>query len=233
MARKLFQSAGFSSTVWGHQGSGISDSHLRWLESRALSATGIPKPGRCKTIALIFSYWCLGTPAARIIRETVTAWSDVLKDSDPQNIDRISKAWDTVVYNCTYNNKTSFFHVCGLLSNVVHMLFRLERKPRKFDEWESKNGDVWKHNAEAHPHGIINEPIHDMQSQRLRSASLHHNGAGLETGIDRHATFALYRPYDDNDDLYPYKCALESIMSASTWSSARVHCSFKHVSPLL
>ena len=67
-ARKLFSGSGYAASTWGHQASGLSDSHILNLERSALSCTGIKAPGRCRTFALIISYGLLGTPRARFIR---------------------------------------------------------------------------------------------------------------------------------------------------------------------
>ena len=76
--RKLFSGAGFSSSTWSHPSCGVSRIQLKKIEAGALAATGIPQHGRCTTLALNISYGVLGTPTARIIRETITEWCKVV-----------------------------------------------------------------------------------------------------------------------------------------------------------
>ncbi len=83
-ARKLFSGSAFSAATWGHQASGFSDSRISALESDALACTGINPSGRCRTIALAISYGILGAPRTRIIRETVQAWIQLIKQASDQ-----------------------------------------------------------------------------------------------------------------------------------------------------
>ena len=66
----------------------------------------------------------------------------------------------------------------------------------------------------------------------LRRAAEHYNGKGIEHVIASGFTFKYLRNLKDktNSDLQ-YKAALETILSASTWPSARVHEAYEHVSP--
>ena len=77
-ARKLYSGSAFSAATWGHQSCGLSDSTVLPLERNALSSTGIKPEARCRTIALAVSFGVLGTPRARVIRETINEWCGIL-----------------------------------------------------------------------------------------------------------------------------------------------------------
>ena len=49
------------------------------LEKEALACAGYTKPGRCRILSLIMKFGPLGMPMSRVIKETTSAWFDVLK----------------------------------------------------------------------------------------------------------------------------------------------------------
>ena len=67
--------------TWGHQAAAISDSKTVELEKDALACSGINPAGRCRTLALPTAYGVLGTPRARIYREILRAWFDIIRNS--------------------------------------------------------------------------------------------------------------------------------------------------------
>ena len=88
MAKKLFTGAPFSAATWGHQQCGFSPNQVVQLERDALACSGLPR-GRCRTISLVVIYGVHGTPIARIIRETVTAWFQLV----PNSLEDLREAW--------------------------------------------------------------------------------------------------------------------------------------------
>ena len=68
--------------TWGHQAVGLSNFQVLNLERRALACSGIKAAGRCRTIGVVVAYGLLGTPVARVIRETLVAWCDLINMID-------------------------------------------------------------------------------------------------------------------------------------------------------
>ena len=77
-ARILFSGSGFPAATFGHSACGLTLQELEALEISAANCTGITQPGRCRTFALVLAYGRYGTPYARIIHETITAWFDIV-----------------------------------------------------------------------------------------------------------------------------------------------------------
>ena len=80
-ARKLFTGSAYAAATWGHQATALSDSQVIALERDALNCAGIKTSGRCRTMGLLVAYGKLGTPRARIIRETIKSWFELMKIS--------------------------------------------------------------------------------------------------------------------------------------------------------
>ncbi len=97
MARKLFQGAAYSAATWGHQGSGCPEHMLLKLEVDAAKATGITPQGRCRFMSLCVAYGPRGHPRARIIKETLANWFQLVQvKTDQQDTDELRVAWARV-----------------------------------------------------------------------------------------------------------------------------------------
>ncbi len=229
-ARKLFSGSAFSAATWGHQASGFSDSRISALESDALACTGINPSGRCRTIALAISYGILGTPRARIIRETVQAWIQLIKKASPDFILDVRVAWSRAT-NFLHSHPSPITQVRGILSNMIYIILSCKWDPISFNVWKDEDGDIWAlTGGTVSPNVVASALIKSHFRLNLRRASSHYNGLGMYDGIDYHATMAVIRSLSSNH--YPYKCAIESILSASTWPNQRVHDCVPHVSPI-
>ena len=79
--------------TWGHQAAAISDSKIVELEKDALACSGINPAGRCRTLALPTAYGILGTPRARIYRETLRAWFDIIRNPSVEVHNQIRVVW--------------------------------------------------------------------------------------------------------------------------------------------
>ena len=91
--------------TWGHQAAAISDSKIVEVEKDALACSGINPAGRCRTLALTTAYGILGTPGARIYRETLRAWFDIIRNSSEEAHNQIRFAWGKakehmIEFNC-------------------------------------------------------------------------------------------------------------------------------------
>ena len=91
--RKLITGYAFPVATLGHRAAAISASRVVELEKDALACSGINPAGRCRTLALPTAYGILGTPRARIYRETMRAWFDILRNSTPELHNQIRVAW--------------------------------------------------------------------------------------------------------------------------------------------
>ena len=91
--RQLFTGSAFLMATWGHQAAAISDSRIIELEKDALACSGINPAERCRTSALPTAYGILGTPRARIYRETLRAWFDIIRNSSVEVHNQIRVAW--------------------------------------------------------------------------------------------------------------------------------------------
>ncbi len=228
-ARKLFSGSAFASATWGHQASGISDSNLIALERDALACTGIIPQGRCRTVALAISYGILGTPKARIIRETIRAWVDVSRFST-NIIDDIRVAWSVAVSNITKSAKPRDL-VKGIMSNLICILLAAGWHPSVYNCWRDDAGDVWTlTDFSVSPDIVASAVIKAVCARDLVRASTHYNGKGIQHGIDYHNTMACTRSLKDSQ--YPLKCAMESILAAATWPEDRIHSIHASVSPI-
>ena len=109
----------FSSTTWGHQGSSLSESTTLQLERDALQCTGITEAGRCRAWGLTAAYGVLGTPRARIIRETVRSWFPIIHEATPDDIGEIRASWarDEIASNGEGSK-------VGIMSNLISSLFK-------------------------------------------------------------------------------------------------------------
>ncbi len=245
-AKKLFSGSAFASTTWGHQACGLSSSEVISLERDALSCTGIKPAGRCRAISLAISFGILGTPRARIVRETIRSWFDVLSQSKDQFSD-IRVAWSiaveelsvasTVVSQALAENeaflcKNASFSLrrCanvpakpkGIMSNLISILVAAGWQPTLFNCWTDESGDRWVLTDFSVSSDVVaNAIIKAFFSKELVRAATHYNGKGIQDGIDFHNSMFIPRTLKDTQ--YPLKCALETVLGAGAWPEARIN----------
>ena len=92
-AINLWKASGFTASTWGHASCGISMTQLNSLEREALACTGFNKSGKCRIVGLITQFGIMGLPFARIIKETIFQWFDLLKLLSPSDISELKTAW--------------------------------------------------------------------------------------------------------------------------------------------
>ena len=132
-AKKLFSGSAYVTATWGHQAAGLVLSQLLRLERQALDATGISAHGRCRLIAVTTVYGLQGTPHARLIRETVNSWFDILTDSNV-NLHEVAEAW-LVAKRFLYKQRNPTHYVSGIMSNIICMLITLGWVPHAYNYW--------------------------------------------------------------------------------------------------
>ena len=222
-ARKLFTGSGFTTSTWGHQGSGISESRMKNLESDALACSGIKPAGRCRTMALAITYGILGTPRSRVVRETMRAWFDVVRASNEQDIADIRAAWPKARDTLINKNKNAN-HIHGLMSNVIYILLHARWDPRTFNLWVDKKGDNWIVRDWNFSPDIVSAAISSTYvDNALPTAALHYNGLGMQSGVDFENTLRHPRAIKlDNTTSFQYRAAIETIMAAGSWPADRI-----------
>lgn len=115
----LFKASAFPAATWGHPSCGISPFQLQSLERSALACSGMAKRGMCRATALISHFGPAGHPTARIIRETVFAWFDVLKQAIKiGKLLDIQTAWRRV-YKFLVSKQYPNNHIKGIMSNII------------------------------------------------------------------------------------------------------------------
>ena len=223
-ARKLFTGSAFSVATWGHQGSAISNSKVVQLERHALACTGIKPAGRCRTLALLVAYGKLGTPRARLVRESIRAWFDLLRCATHEEIKDIRVAW-AKAKEALILSSLNVNSVHGIMSNIIYILLSAKWDPRTFNVWEDEQGATWAiTDFQVAPDTVasaIAQAYLDLDFQR---ASEHHNGKGIKQGIDIPSTLRYLRSMKDTTDVdYQFKAALETIIAGGCWSEVRIN----------
>jgi len=210
--------------TWGHQAAAFSQAEMLHLERDALASSGISPGGRCRTTALIVAYGVLGTPRARVTRETIRAWFELLRDLGPDEVNDVRDAWiraKSHMLKHDFNVKG----VRGIMSNVIYLLQKADWDPVAYNCWRDPQKALWiirdyKTSPDIVAHAIARAYL-DKDAKR---ASSHYNGKGIESGIDTEHTLRHVRNIKDRSDTsYQYKAALESIMAALSWPASRIH----------
>jgi len=222
-ARKLFQGSGFAVSTWGHQASAISDIKMRELESDALACTGIRSGGRCRTSALLVAYGVQGTPRARVVRETIRAYFELLRSMSSGEIMDIRAAWP-IARQAIIDKKRHISSIHGIMSNVIYILLNAKWNPRAYNLWADSEGSLWQIVDWSVSADIVAAAITRSYFQiDLLRAAKHYNGKGIERGIDTTNTLRHIRNIKTKTIVnYQYKAALETIMSACSWPASRI-----------
>ena len=247
MARKLFQGSAYASATWGHQGSGCPEHMLLELEVDAAKATGITPQGRCRFTSVCVAYGPRGHPRARIIKETLANWFQLVQIKTDQNdTNELRAAWARVkdgILN-EYNKvehadddkrRTSAAKlVVGILSNVVLLLVSLGWDPMAFNVWTDPQKELWVsgQNEKSKSDNVIIYAIADSSNfKQLQRASKHYNGKGIEHGIDWATTLKWLNNLRRKGEIDRAN-ALETILCGACWPLARVAEIHPEVSPL-
>ena len=77
----MLTGSAFSAATWGHQASAVSDLQMLQLGRGSLACIGIKPSGRCRATALAVAFGVLGIPRATSVREAITDYSTVLKET--------------------------------------------------------------------------------------------------------------------------------------------------------
>ena len=167
-----------SAATWGHQQCGFSPNQVVQLERDALACSGLPR-GRCRTISLVVIYGVHGTPIARIIRETVTAWFQLV----PNSLEDLREAW-AVARRFLANAPKVHNHVYGIMSNLISLIMPAKWHPYAIDRWIDTDGQHWLIDAKASPNIVAAALIKAVLKAQMAQAAQHHDAKGIEEGIN-------------------------------------------------
>ena len=105
-------------------------SQLNKLEKDGALSSGIHAAGRCRYWALVVAYGPRGHPIARMIRDILIEWFEVLKSiEDPVVIEHISKAFHISKIKLRGKHNVQITSKHWLMCNVITWLFRLGWEP--------------------------------------------------------------------------------------------------------
>jgi hypothetical protein len=215
-AKKLFTGSAFAKATWGHQAFAISEIKMKELEGDALACSGLKPAGRCRTLGLLVSYGMQGTPRARVVRESMRAWIALLANATPSEILNIRVVWPKA-RDYMLSHKCRINTVARVMSNILHILISAKWIPRTSNFWTDDVGNGWAIVSHKVAPDIVAQAITKSYfNHNLPRASLHHNGKGIENGIDINNTTRYLKNIKNNDDIaYGFKCPLETIMVGS------------------
>ena len=108
------------------------------------------------------------------------------------------------------------------MSNLIYTLHSLSWAPVAYDAWSDDLGNTWKLDSCDSPSDLIRHLIQTYNRQQCIEASKHYNGKGMEDDVDWLVTLSYQKSLSGKDD-YAARCALEAVISGSTWSNARIH----------
>ena len=223
LARKLFTGSAFTASVWGHQASGLTDDQIKTLERDATASTGIKPRGRCRQSALLICFGPNGSPRARVVRELLRSWFELLRSAPQADINDIRSAWARA--KSQLNEDLNIKHVHGIMSNVIYTLLKAKWVPVLYNMWESPEGVVWEiTDFHVSPDLVAAAVTLSFFTNGLTSMSQHYDGIGIENGIDIDASLKYPRSLKyDYSVSYSYKAAIETIFAGACWPAARIN----------
>ena len=222
--RKPYTGSGLSVSTWGHQASAVSETEMRSLKGDSLACSGIKPAGRCRTWALAIAYGAQGIPRARIVRETMRAYFVIIRSVSSKKLADIGVAWSKAE-NSLIDKHLNVSAVHGFLSDVIYISFHVKWDPMLYNLWKDDTGNIlqivdWA----VSPDIVIAEIAKPFFKQSLVKAAVHHNGKGIENGVDVTNTLRHVRNIETTSDVnYKYKAAIETIISGTTWSANRIN----------
>ena len=220
----MFTGSAISVATWGHQACGIAEARIIQLERDALACSGIKPAGRCRLFGLLITYGVLGTPRARLIRDTIRAWIGLLRTLNPEEIIDLRAAWAKAKETLTSCDKP-INNVTGILSNVICILIQAKWSPIAYNVWRDDIGNIWAIvNLKISPDNVATAIYHSYLRIDLARASQHYNGRGIEHGVDFENTFRYPRAIKDcTDTQYQFKSALSTVMAGGCWPASRIN----------
>jgi len=228
-ARTLFTGSIFSSATWGHQASSIAESSIVKLERDALACSGIRPGGRCRTIGLLVAYGVQGTPRARIVRELIRAWFQLLRMCSTTMIGELRVAWSKA-YNVLRHDNVER-HIRGIMSNLISMLLKAKWDPSTMNCWTGDDDTKWvMSGTTVSPDTVAAALNRKFFNMELARAAGHYLGKGLENGLHVNATLSWLRNIRDNNS--NIKAILETLMAGAIWPAMRVNEAYPDFSPL-
>ena len=177
MAKKLYAGSCFSASTWGHQSAGVTTNEMIAIERNALACSGVSPRGRCRLVSLSVIYGPGGTPQARIVKDTLKVWFQVLA-LNPVDANHLNQAW-AKARRFLYTQKKPQQHVLSIMSNVITILISAKWMPYSPNRWGDPKGDHWLIDPEANCQVVSTAIIKDLHDMQLQRALGHYDGSGI------------------------------------------------------
>ncbi len=138
--------------------------------------------------------------------------------SDHQFLIEINLSWP-LARDRLVSSTSPVNDIRGIMSNMIFILISAKWSPVACNAWRDHEGTLWVlNNSSVSPDIVASAICKSHFLIDLRRAASHHNGAGLQNGIDYNTTMRWVRNLDSN--YYNFKCALETIIAAGSWPNA-------------
>ena len=200
------------------------------IERNALACSGVSPIGRCRLVSLSVIYGPGGTPQARIVKDTIKVWFQVLA-LNPVQIDHLNSAWAKARRFLAAQSKPQQ-HVMSIMSNVITILLAAKWMPYSPNRWVDPQGDHWLIDPEANSQVVSTAIIKDLHQLQLPRASGHYDGLGIQGGINWEYTLRFVRTLRLKPIHYCIQAALETVMCAACWPAQRIHDINNQFSPI-
>ena len=168
----------------------------------------------------------MGTPQARIIRETINYWFPIARALvNNGKLVKLVTAWEKAYRSIKRESPDRA--IKGFISNLIRLLKKLNWDPVYYDFWKDPQGNWWKmDNASSSTNILANELVRAADRTNIARAAQFYNGTGMHEGIEWDISLSLVRSYRGKTQDYPRLCALQNIIASAMWPASRVHEAF-------
>ena len=134
------------------------------------------------------AYGVLGSPRARIVRETIRSWLSIIHNIKPTRVKDLGDSWLAAKKQILgFGDK----YIVGIMSNILSMLNKAGWTPISFHTWLDHTGAAWSMTGhKAPPDQVANAIIKSFALSELERADSHYCGKGMKDGVHFGATLA-------------------------------------------
>jgi hypothetical protein len=127
-----------------------------------------------------------------------------------QQIDDLRVAWSRAKDKLLFDHNVR--HIHGIMSNLVYILIKAKWQPIAFNVWRDRDGSLWIINSFVSPNIVAAAIAKSMFQISLVRAAAHHDGLGVQNGVDLDCTFQVVRNLKKCTADYQLKCTIEAIL---------------------